>query len=156
MDWEPVMSKEDEAQLKREILSDATSHQRWATEIQKDDDILGIFPKDFIERHKNRVRALNKFPALGFFTDKRIYRLERRRRIIMTLAKNAGLKETAEEAALDTLMDINMSRGWEGAYSKINVTERHEHKIQETKSGSEKIRGISRLFGKKDEQEEEQ
>jgi hypothetical protein len=76
--------------------------------------------------------------------------LRKYRHEIITLSNNAGLHLTAEEAALDNIDDAQMTRGWQGNYSKVLITQRQELKTEE-KTTEEKMGRFSGLFGKKKE-----
>lgn len=147
MKWEPTLDENEEQELRTGYVSDNTAFMRWSTELEQQDVLSD---KDYIKRHRHRIMSLNKFPALAFYTDSRQLLLRKLRNVVITLSKNAGLEETAEEAALDNNDDAQMTRGWNGNYSKVLITQRHELKEE---SMEEKVGRFSGLFGKKKEEE---
>lgn len=148
MKWQPELDEEEEKQMRYGYVSDNTAFMRWSTEIEQQDELVD---KPFLHRHRHRVLSINKFTPLAFYKDEREIRLRKLRNINITLAKNAGLEETAEETALDNIDDAQTSRGWKGEYQRALITQRHE--IREEKES--KVGRFSGLFGKKPEEQQE-
>lgn len=152
MKYNPELEEEPEvrqAVAHAGYVSDNTAFMRWSTEVEEEKTLSNA---DYITRHRHRLMSLNKFPALAFYTDQRQLLLRKLRNIGITLCKNAGLEETAEETALDNIDDAQMTRGWQGNYSKVLITQRHELKEERIE---EKAGRFSGLFGKKKEEEQQ-
>lgn len=124
----------------KEPMSDQTAFMRMQTQLEKSD----MVDKEFLDRHKARVLAMDKFAPLSYIQDKRMLQIDRMRRLIMSLQMEAGLLEDAEETALDNIADFQLSRGWRGFYQKAMITQRHI--IKETSKGERKLGRLAEIM----------
>lgn len=150
MKWEPVLNEEEERQVQTGYISDNTSFLRMQTEIEKKDRLID---DDFLDRHKARVIACDKFAPLANTTSKSQIMIDRIRRIIMDLEKEAGLFEDAEATALDNIADYQVSRGYNASFQNALITQRHIIKQSTDQEG--RLGRFSKLFRKPKEPEGE-
>lgn len=131
--------------------SDNTAYMRWATELEKKEDIVD---KEFLSRNKRLAINVNKFPALAFYESHQERRLRYLRNINLILAQNAGLDDVADETIYANIDDIQVSRGWKGNFTKALQTWREEYS-EEQKEIKAKRRGLMEFFrGKKEPQQQ--
>jgi len=128
-------------------ISDNTAFMRWSTELEK---IHKVIDSDFLEENRHRVGDLNKFLPLSNITNPHMIKLLRLRRMNMSMAKDAGLMDVADETMLDNLADCQTSRGMGGFYQNALITQKREW-LDKSKSGEKQglIKNIVR--GKRDE-----
>jgi len=124
-------------------LSEQTAYMRWSTELEQDP--RGLTDQKFMERHKARIIDINKFLPMSNITNPYSIKIFRLRRMIIDLAKEAGLQELAEETALDNLADYNTTRGQHGFLQKAMITQRQE---LDTNQNEKPSSWIDRLRGK--------
>ena len=117
-------------------VSDQTAFMRWSTELEKKDRLVD---DDFLHNNQHRIIDLDKFLPLSFIDDPRSIKLFRLRRMNITLAKDAGLIDLADETTLDNLADYQTTRGVRGNYQKALITQRREW---QDKTEVDKQRGI--------------
>ena len=115
---------EDPYQNLQPPLSEQTAYMRWSTELEEDHK--GLTDNQFMQRHKARIIDINKFLPMSNITSPHSIKIFRLRRMIIDLAKEAGLEELAEETALDNLADYNTTRGQHGFLQKAMITQRQE------------------------------
>lgn len=116
--------------------AETTKFSRWGTQIEKDD----ITPREFIERHPNHVRMINKWLPLGNYRRNSAQKnIERIRRYEVSLFEAAGLSYDAEEVTLDTIGDAQYSRGEEGFYTKEFNTTRQKVKDETERPKQKRI-----------------
>jgi len=120
---------------------------RWSTEVEEKPDVVS---KDFLVRNRHRIMDIDKFLPLSFLDNPRSLQLFRLRRLNMTLAKEAGLVDLADETVLDNLADYNTSRGTRGNFQLSLITQRREWKDQ-TSDDARKGFWRNVLHGKKEE-----
>lgn len=151
--WQPQMEPHEEQQLKTGYVSDNTMFMRWSTEMETKKNVVG---PEFMERNKLDILALDKFPALAFYQDARMLILRKLKIINARLADDIGLNATAEETILSTIDDVQTSRGWQGNYSKVLITQRHEVDTKEmtTPTIPKRAGFFNRFIGGKNEQEQ--
>lgn len=106
-------------------ISEDTKFLRWGTQVERDDM---TFKRDFMERHSDKIRSVNKFMALANYRDKGQKQIERLRRMEIGLMRSVGLDFDAEEITLDTIGDAQYSRGYKGFYTKELNTQRARYK----------------------------
>jgi len=154
MRYRPPYQEQNEGEQLDQIISDQTAMLRWSTEIEEKEHITNT---QFLEDHKDLIRQIEKFTPLGFFNDKRQLQLRKCYILNTILAKNAGLRDVAEETSLCSIDVAKASRGWQGNYSNVLVTQiqRHDIKEQLTSETQKKIGRFNRLWNKKPPQEEQ-
>lgn len=141
----PEKDEDTDEPTVRPYVSDNTSFMRWSTEVEKIHDLID---SKFLDDHRERVIDINKFLPLANITSQESNSLFRLRRMNMTMAKDAGLRDLAEETALDNLADYNTTRGQDGFYQKALITQRREWKDN---SKDEHKKGMwGKLFGQAD------
>lgn len=137
----------DEDQRPR-YVSDNTSFMRWSTEVEPK---AGVINEDFLKRNKERIMDIDKFLPLANIKSAKSIKLFHLRRMNMTMAKDAGLHDLAEETALDNIADYNTTRGTDGFYQKALITQRREWSdSEEEKKQTGVLKNLIR--GKRDEQ----
>ena len=138
--------EEGEEQQPR-YVSDNTSFMRWSTEIEQKP---GVIDEGFLKRNKERIMDIDKFLPLSNITNAKSIKLFHLRRQCITMAKDAGLNDLAEETSLDNIADYNTTRGTEGFYQKALITQRREwHDSEEEKKRTGILKNLIR--GKRDE-----
>jgi len=134
-----------------QYISDNTAFMHWSTELEHNEDIMN---RRFLQRNRHRVGDINKILALSNITSPRTIKLAHLRRMNMTLAKDAGLEELADETMLDNIADYQTSRGIEGFYQKALITQRRE--LLDNQKKEEKKGLLKSLFRGAEAQEEAQ
>jgi len=104
-------------------ISDNTAFMRWSTELEQIHDVID---SDFLQENRHRVGDLNKFLPLSNITNPHMIKLLRLRRMNMSMAKDAGLMDVADETMLDNLADCQTSRGMGGFYQNALITQKRE------------------------------
>ena len=141
---------EDEIEQEQQprYVSDNTSFMRWSTEVEQKS---GVIDAEFLKRNKERIMDIDKFLPLSNITSAKAIKLFHLRRQCITMAKDAGLNDLAEETALDNIADYNTTRGTKGFYQKALITQRREWSDSEEEK---KRTGILKnlIRGKRDEQ----
>jgi hypothetical protein len=135
-----------------EYVSDNTTYNRWATEIEMKPHVVD---GEFMERNNLKILNTDKFPALANYEDPRMVQLRKLRNIEVTLAKDLGLTDTCEELVFDNIDDIQVTRGTRGFYTKSWNTQRMEMR-EEVTPLKEKAGRLSRWFGGNKDQEQQQ
>ena len=141
-------TEEPEEEHQPRYVSDNTSFMRWSTEIEPKS---GVIDDKFLARNRERIIDIDKFLPLSNITNVKSIKLFHLRRANMTMAKDAGLSELAEETALDNIADYNTTRGTGGFYQKALITQRREwHDSEEEKKRTGILKNLIR--GKREEQ----
>ena len=99
--------------------SEETAFHRWSTEIEPH-----LEEKEFLERHRNFIRAINKFAPLAYITDPKIFLLNNIRRLKIRMLERIGLYDEAEAESLKILASYQESRGHKGFFTKALITQR--------------------------------
>jgi len=99
--------------------SEETAFHRWSTEIEPH-----LEEKEFLERHRNFIRAINKFAPLSYITDNKILLLNSIRRLKIRMLERVGLYDEAEAESLKILASYQESRGVRGFFTKALITQR--------------------------------
>jgi len=150
-DIPPEYLLEDPIQNLQPPLSEQTAYMRWSTELEQDP--TGLTDQKFMQRHKARIIDINKFLPMSNITNPYSIKIFRLRRMIIDLAKEAGLEELAEETALDNLADYNTTRGQHGFLQKAMITQRQELDNGQNEKPS---RWIDRIMGKNNKNQNSQ
>ena len=108
---------------KPQYISDNTAFMHWSTELEQVHDVID---NSFLRRNRHRVGDINKFLPLSNITSAKQLQIFRLRRMNMTMAKDAGLNNLADETMLDNLADYNTSRGIGGFYQNALITTKRE------------------------------
>jgi len=115
--------------------SEETKFIRFGTMLERDDTTT----KDFIDRHPNLSRSVNKWMALANYKNQVQKQLERLRRMEIPMCEECGLHDLAEEITLDTIGDAQFSRGWDGFYTKELSTQRQKVKDETERNEHRKL-----------------
>lgn len=148
MYYQDEKDEQPDQQTIRPYVSDNTSFMRWSTELEKIHDLID---QNFLENHRERIIDINKFLPLANITSAESNSLFRLRRMNMTMARDAELRDLAEETALDNVADYNTTRGQNGFYQKALITQRREWKDQSENDKKKPLFG--RIFGQTDKQD---
>ena len=116
-------TEEETEDQRPRYVSDNTSFMRWSTEVEAK---KGVVDDDFLKRNKERILDIDKFLPLSNITSAKSIKLFHLRRQCITMSKDAGLFDLAEETALDNIADYNTTRGTQGFYQKALITQRRE------------------------------
>lgn len=144
--------KKDEIKPEVRYISDNTAFMRWSTEMEETPRVID---KNFLEENRHRVGDINKFLPLSNIVNPHMIKLLRLRRMNMSMAKDAGLLDVADETMLDNLADCQTSRGLGGFYQNALITQKREWLDKSTDKEKESlIKAIVR--GKRTEEKVEQ
>lgn len=123
MQYEEPNDEAEDFKAEPRYISDNTAFMRWSTELE---EIHNVIDKDFLRDNRHRVGDLNKFLPLSNITNPHMIKLLRLRRMNMSMAKDAGLMDVADETMLDNLADCQTSRGIAGFYQNALITQKRE------------------------------